>query len=178
MTQLTRERLVKDTRLMRKHLIEYMKPKDTRDAELTRRLYDFHGWTMDEYMWDEHNYIVDMISTHSHGNEKAERFLCDFMYSNRNDHYDFIRELNNTMSHFITLVTGIPQPKSTAERMRLKRQEQDRIAQSRQRPPPRKKGQRKKKNTAPKGGGGGKQVKQRDIDSSAEAYKLYKERKK
>ncbi len=178
MTELTRERLLKDTRLLRGMLKEYMTPNEARDYDKKRELYQLMDWKMDEYMWDEFNFIVDMIRTHSHGNENAKRFLSDFMNTNRNNHYDFNRELNNTMSHFITLVTGIPQPKSTAERMRLKRQEQDRIARSRQRPPPRKKGQRKKKNTAPKGGGGGKQVKQRDIDSSAEAYKLYKERKK
>lgn len=177
MTELTREQLVKDTRLLRSMLGEYMKPEEVRDSDKKRELYLLMGWKIDEYMWDEYHFIVDMIRTHSHDNEEAERFLSDFMNTNRNNHYDFNRQLNNAMSHFITLVTGIPEPKSPKEQERLRYQEEDRIAQSRQRPPPRKKGQRKRKNTGPKGGGGGKRVKQRDIDSSAKAYKLYKERK-
>ena len=181
MTQLTREELVKDTGLLRKLLIEYMKPEGIRDEEQKQRLYDFFdwGWIHDvQNEWTEYWYILGLIDTHSHGNKEAERYLRKFMHRERNNDVDFIRRLNNTMSQFVTLVTGIPEPKSPKELLRLKYQEEDRIAQSRQRPPPRKKGQRKKKNNAPKGGGGGKRVKQRDIDSSAKAYKLYKERKK
>ena len=143
MTQLTRERLVKDTRLLRSMLREYMTTESVRDYDKKRALYQSMGWEMDEYMWDEMYFIHDMIRNHSHGNARAEQYLRNFMEHRQEQDRESNTLLNNTMSHFITLVTGIPQPKSTAERMRLKRQEQDRIAQSRQRPPPRKKGQRK-----------------------------------
>lgn len=176
--RLTREQMVKDTNLLRTMLREYLKPEDVRDADKKRELYQRMNWKMGEYSWDEYYFIMDMISTHSHGNENAERFLEDFTHNNKNNHSDFNRRLNNTMSHFVTMVTEIPEPKSPEEQRRLKEQEQQRIAQSRQRPPSRKKGQRKRKNTNPKGGGGGRRGKQRDIDRSSRAYDKYKERKR
>jgi hypothetical protein len=178
--QLTREQMLRNTRVLRERLYEYLLPDNVRDMDKRNEFYRSMNWRINE-TWQEYNFINDMIIGHSNNNERAKDFLKDFMSEELDNpkENDLDKRISEALSRYITLVTGIPRPKSTEEQRRLKEQEQQRIAQSRQRPSSRKKGQRKNKNNNnPKGGGGGKRMKQRDIDSSARAYNNFKNRKK
>ena len=92
--------------------------------------------------------ILDLTHTTSDPRNRTIQFLKNFLEEEleRPNEEDLDKRISEALSHYITLVTGIPRPKSAQEQRRLKTQEQQRIAQSRQRPPARKKGQRRKKN--------------------------------
>ena len=188
--RLTREQLLRETSVLRDIMRGNINPQRT-TAERDK-LYESMGWELkpafvfssgeySEAIDDspEIDFIWESIERHSHGNDMAKEFLQNF-YKEEYGYSPtgFDKRLSDALSRFITLVTGIPRPKSAQEQRRLKEQEQQRIADSRKRPPPRKKGQRKKRNTNPKGGGGGRRGKQRDIDRSSRAYDKYKERKR
>ena len=178
--QLTREQMLRNVRVLREMLGEFLLPDNVRDMNKRNKLYHSMNWKIGMYSWQEYNFISDMIDNNSNGNKRAEDFLEDFISKELKNPNEWLldKRISEALSHYITLVTGIPIPKSAQEQRRLKIQEQQRIAQSRQRPPARKKGQRRKKNNNPKGGGGGRKGKQTDIDRSSRAYNKYKNRKK
>ena len=178
--QLTREQMLRNLRVLREMLGEFLLPNDVRDMDKRNKFYRSMNWRIGMFSWKEYNFISDMIVNNSNGNKRAEDFLINFVseeIDNPNEN-GLDKRISEALSRYITLVTGIPRPKSAQEQRRLKAQEQQRIAQSRQRPPARKKGQRRKKNNNPKGGGGGRKGKQRDIDRSSRAYDKYKNRKR
>ena len=146
--QLTREQMLRNVRVLREMLGEFLLPDNSRDMDKKNELYRRMNWKTSQYYWEEYNFIKDMITNNSNGNKRAEDFLKNFLEEEleRPNEEDLDKRISEALSHYITLVTGIPRPKSAQEQRRLKTQEQQRIAQSRQRPPARKKGQRRKKN--------------------------------
>jgi len=178
--QLTREQMLRNVRVLREMLGEFLLPENVRDMDKRKKLYNSMGWKIGMFSWEEYNFISDMIDNNSNGNKRAKDFLEDFVSKelDKPNENGLDKRISEALSRYITLVTGIQRPKSAQEQRRLKEQEQQRIAQSRQRPPARKKGQRRKKNNNPKGGGGGRKGKQSDIDRSSNAYNKYKNRKR